>query len=733
MKNILIGVFLFPTILFSQVQGKVFGIIDGKKVPIKQAKISLKQAEQIIYSDEAGFFEIVLSKKLPDTLIFSAKKYVSDTLIVTKEDRFVGLEIILFHENEIQDVIISFKRDSKGISKLKPILVESLGEAELQKAACCNISESFETNATVDVNITDAVSGAKKIQLLGLDGIYTQFSMENIPFMTGVEKSFGLNTIPGTWVESIQITKGVGSVTNGYESMSGLINLEFKKPNKMEAFFANGYLNHFGRSELNLHGGKELGKKWSVGNFVHGSFLQSNWDKNKDGFRDIPLSKTLSVFNRWQYDGRKMEARFGVNGSFDERKGGQYAQYLTSPFQSIISNKHLDVFAKTGFFFKNKKNTLGVLYQLKGHEVNGIVGNRSYFSNEKRAFVSPIFDGIINNASHKYRIGASFDAQNTRQLVGTTDLSIQSINTSLFGEYTYTGTRLSSVIGARFDAPTGFKSQFSPRVHLKYILDEYTDIRISSGKAWRLPLLVIDNAALLATSKSWMLPSDLKQEVVWNSGASIVRSGKLWKRNASVSMDFFHARFTNQLVVDRDMNSNVFVFQYQENKAFSNAFQVELSASPIKPLTIRLAYKYLQVMADYDGRLQQQVMTPNHRYLLNFAYASRNKKWEADATLSVFGKMRLHNVHLPSGIHETNVFSKVYPYVLGQVTRHLHAFDIYLGVENATNFTMENPIIDAANPFGTYFDATRVWAPIIGTTIYGGFRFTIKQKHEEEE
>jgi hypothetical protein len=215
----------------AQLKGLVQGFdATGTKKPISMAKVKLLQSKSGVLTKEDGTFELVLPKSLPDTLIISALGYISDSIPVNKNDRFIALDITLFSEKILPEVIIEYRKKSHGISKMKTLHVEELTSAELRKAACCNLSESFETNASVDVNITDAVSGAKKIRMMGLDGVYTQIQLENIPYLRGLESSFGLNSLPGSWIESIQITKGTGTVINGYESMAGLVNLELKKP-----------------------------------------------------------------------------------------------------------------------------------------------------------------------------------------------------------------------------------------------------------------------------------------------------------------------------------------------------------------------------------------------------------------------------------------------------------------------------------------------------------------------
>jgi len=719
---------LLQSCIFAQLQGIVFGVENGAKAPIFQAKIKLKHAQTGTQTDEKGRFELILPKALPDTLIITAFGFRTDTVVVTKNDRFTGLEINLYNDEMLDEVVIETKRSTHYVSRLKPLYVEELGEGELRKAACCNLSESFETNATVDVSITDAVSGAKKIQLLGLDGIYTQMQMENIPFLNGLESSFGLNTIPGTWVESIQITKGTGTVVNGYESMAGLINVEFRKPATMQRLYVNGYGNILGRAELNVHGGQLIGKKWSTGTFAHVSGMQQEIDRNGDGFRDSPLNKTVSLLNRWEYTGDRFEMRFGVNAFADERAGGQLSK-IANRYTANTTNRHLDAFAKTGFLFPKKKHqSIGVVYQFKTHQIEGRFGNRVFSGEENKGYVNAIYDGIIGSTTHKIKFGVSGVAQQLNQRVDSVAINRTVITPGVFAEYTYVGTRLTAVAGARYDYQETYGGQFSPRLHLKFTADEFTDIRLTTGKAWRLPNVIIDNSSLLATSKVWSLPTTIQQETVWNSGVSIVRQLQLFKRNASFTVDFYHARFGRQLVVDREQSVDTFFFRFQNKSSFSNTLQSEFSFSPVKVLTIRLAYKWMQVMGQYNGDIRQQIMIPKHRGLFNVAYASRNKRWEVDATFSLYGKMRLHDVHLPDGTVLHHQVSSRVPQVLAQITHHFKRFDVYVGGENLANFTQKDPIISSDDPYNAAFDATRVWAPILGTVIYGGFRYELKRK-----
>ena len=721
-------------IVNAQIKGLIQGADGSQKKPIYGAKIKLLQAKTGAVSREDGTFELVLPKELPDTLVISAFGYNPDTLIVSKKDRFTALNILLYSDKLLPEILIEYRKNGHSISRLKTLHVEELTAIELRKAACCNLSESFETNASVDVNITDAVSGAKKIQMMGLDGVYTQIQMENIPYLRGLESAFGLSSLSGTWIESIQITKGTGNVVNGYESMAGLVNLELKKPDEMEKIYLNVYQNIFGRSEFNFNKGIILNPKWSTGFLGHVSSTYGNIDRNKDAFRDLPTGDNTAFMNRWAYKGKKMEAQFGINFYRDRKVGGQTSffrneenQVDTINYGVLINSKHIDIYGKTGFFGKRPMQSLGIVYNIKHQEIDGFFGLKNFSGLEKRGYINVIYDDIIGTSDHTIKIGTSFVAIDISQKADTLSQKRMELVPGIFAEYTYTGRRLTGVFGSRYDYHSIFREQFSPRVHLKYLLSEMTDLRFTAGKGWRVPNFIIDNISLLASSKQWIAPSETKPEISWNIGGSLVHEMKIFERKASISLDFYHTRFENQLIVDRDDAINAIVFSNLKNSSFSNSFQTEFSFSLIKNLDIRLAYKFLDVQAKYGNEMRQQVMIPRQRGFVNIAYITRNKRWEYDFTCSVFSPSRLpiQRDFSNDTLLISDMKSPTYAMINAQITHIYKKFDFYLGGENLTNSTQKNPIIDAANPFGSKFDATNIYMPITGINIYVGIRYAI--------
>jgi outer membrane receptor protein involved in Fe transport len=371
------------------------------------------------------------------------------------------------------------------------------------------------------------------------------------------------------------------------------------------------------------------------------------------------------------------------------------------------------------------------VYNVKYHEIDANFGNRTFRGEEKRGYINAIYDGIFGNTDHKYKLGLSGVYSDIYQQADTLNMDREEIIPGAFFEYTMTTSRHSLVAGVRGDYHNLYGFQYAPRIHYKFALTEYTDVRATAGKGWRVPNFMIDNISLLANNRQWIAPDEMLPEVSWNMGGSFVQRFKLFRREASLVLDYYHTFFENQLVVDRDLSVDAIYFKNLDGNSFSNSFQAEFTFRPIKTIEIRTAYKYLDVRAEVGGALQQQVMIPKHRGFINLGYASRNKRWEFDVTTSVFGEARLPEVMLPDGSMTQDNVSAVYPIINAQLTHVYKRWDFYLGGENLGNYRQQNPIIDAQNPFSETFNATRVWAPIFGVNIYAGFRFSLEKEEKK--
>jgi len=226
-KHIILSVFM---LLFLSVysQEKIKGVILDKNNPKKNqgvlgANVYWLDTSVGTTTNEKGAFEIPYKKEY-QKLIISFIGFKTDTVDV-KNLKY--LRHFITEENTLDEISVTAKKQTTSKSYIQTQNVFTVNSDELLKAACCNLAESFETNPSIDVNFSDALTGTRQIQMLGLKSPYLLITQENIPMVRGASQVYGLTFTPGTWVESIQVTKGTGSVVNGYESISGQINAAF--------------------------------------------------------------------------------------------------------------------------------------------------------------------------------------------------------------------------------------------------------------------------------------------------------------------------------------------------------------------------------------------------------------------------------------------------------------------------------------------------------------------------
>jgi outer membrane receptor for ferrienterochelin and colicin len=588
----------------------------------------------------------------------------------------------------------------------------------------------------VDVAFTDAVSGAKKIQMLGLDGIYTQVLSENMPMLRGLSAAYGLTYIPGTWVENIMVTKGTGSVVNGYESISGQINLEFLKPSEQKKrFFINLYGNHKGRAEANLHFSPKLNDKWSTMMFGHVSSNTMKQDMNRDGFLDMPLTQQYNVFNRWDYNNQKnFEAQFGIKGLYENRQGGQtgfnYNRDMgTKNFYGIgINTRQLEYFSKTGFMFPSKPyKSVGIQTSGKIQQQDMYFGLRKYKGEQKSLYLNVIYASIIKTTNHKIKAGASYLLDDYSESFNDSAFARTESVPGVFAEYTFThAENVSVVAGIREDYHNIHGLQFTPRLHMRYSPVKNTTIRLSGGRGFRSANVIVENQSVFSSSREVRFMEPLKAEIAWNYGLSFNQQFKLFSNEAFINIDFFRTDFQNQVVVDLDQHVNRVVFYNLKGRSFSHSLQADIGFEPVKDLAVKLAYKWYDVKTTYNYELLDRPYVPKHRVMLNLAYATYMEIWKFDVTGNWLGQSRIPSTVLSPTEYQLPVRSDDYFLLQAQVTKKFRKFEIYLGGENLLNYMQKGPVIAAQDPFGNNFDASMVYAPVEGRIIYLGFRMEIK-------
>jgi outer membrane receptor protein involved in Fe transport len=712
--------------------GTVYAETEGKEELIVGAQLIWKKSQQGTVTDAQGHYSLPSKSDYPDTLIVSFVGYKTLKIFFDKAPKD-GVKIRLEAGNILNEIVVD-AGDDKLLSMMDPIGFERINQGELRKAACCNLSEAFETNASVDVSITDAVSGAKKIQMLGLDGVYTQMQFENFPILRGLSASYGMGAIPGTWVESIQITKGRGSVVNGYESIAGLINIEYLKPDEEGPLYVNAYGNLFGRAELNLHSAFNISKnkKWSTMFFVHGSGVFAENDRNKDGFMDLPKALQFNILNRYKYFGEKYRTQFGYKFMIDEKVGGQMG-YSPKSDQGLwglnMRTTHGELFGKMGFLLNRQTASIGLIFQGSYHEIKSNYGLVPYYGRENKVYFNGVYNDEFKNGDHRIKTGVSFTYDDFKQAYNDSAFTRMELVPGAFFEYSYIyKEKFSLVLGVRGDYHNLFGAFFSPAVHAKWNITKTTVLRGTAGHGYRVPNLYADNMSKMASSRQWILTETLKPERAINTGATFIQKFKIGGRESSFSADYFYTHFFNQMILDLDVNPQSIYISNLNGKSFSHALQAEFNLEVARGFNIRFAYKYYDVKMETNGMLQQKAMVPKHRGLLNLGYKTRNKKWMFDITANWIGVKRLPGTITNPIEYQRPDQSKDFVLLNCQVTYVHKAWEFYIGGENLTNYIQKDAIVASDQPFSQYFDASMVWAPVTGANVYAGIRFTMKKK-----
>lgn len=638
-------------------------------------------------------------------------------------------------DTELDEIVISTKQ--KSIRKLRGTATNTdmISAAELKRAACCNLGESFSTNPSVDVNYSDAATGAKQIKLLGLPGTYVQMLTENIPNLRGAAAPFGLGYIAGPWMQSIQVSKGASSVKNGYESVTGQINIEMLKPQTDQSLSANMYADHQGRIEANLSGNIHLSERLSTGLLLHGENSFATHDDNGDGFADSPKIRQVSAMNRWAWMGDNYVFQAGVKLIDEKRRSGQIGHHVQAgmddPYIIDIKTRRWEAFTKNAYIF-DKENDGNVALILSGsiHDQNSAYGRKVYDVNQKELYASLMFERKFGE-SHSLSTGLSLNHDYYGQdfrLSHDGDLPLARLVEKetvpgAYAQYTFNlDSRLLLMGGVRYDHSSTYGSMFTPRLHMRWNIAEPISVHASAGKGYRSPHALADNSHLLASSRRIVIDDDLRQEEAWNFGAGLSGDVRLFGKNLNWNAEYYYTDFRHQSVIDLDQSPDMAHIMNLKGKSYSHSAQIELSYQLLSDLGITAAYRYNDVRVDYGRGLVTKPLSSKSKGLFSVNYAPMMGIWQFDATLAMTGGGRMPTP--PTGSVSWSATYKAFPTLNAQVTRNFRHWSVYVGGENLTGYRQKSPIVAASDPWGGNFDATMIYAPVHGAIVYAGFRYT---------
>lgn len=664
------------------------------------------------------------------------------TITYAHDDKVKSVEVLtddsIRTEKTLDDVVV--KPKTSGKSKLRITNTEMIGHEELIRAACCNLGESFTTNPSVDVSYSDAATGARQIKLLGLSGTYVQMLTENMPNLRGASIPYSLGYVPGPWLQSIQVSKGASSVKNGYESITGQINIEYLKPQGTDGVRANAYLDSKLKQEVNIDGSTHLTNRLSTSALLHFENRQTDHDANGDGFMDMPKQRQFNGMWRMAYVSPVWISQFSIKGLRDERVSGMSHHHTADQQASSIAHYGIEVNTnryemqwKNGFTLNQEHNTsIALMTNGSIHDAKNTFGRRTYDVNQKNGYAQLMFESDIT-PEHNISIGASLnydkydEAYDTGMEVFPAPSGYFAVTEEttpgVYAQYTYKmGEKLTVMPGVRWDHSSVYGGFVTPRMHIKYTPWDCLTLRASAGKGYRSPHAIAENVSLLASSKLITMLDGMKQEEAWNYGVSASLNLPVADKNLEVNMDYYYTNFINQMVVYTPINMvghtrNQYVFENLDGKSYSHTVQIDATYPFFEGFTATGAFRYTDSKSTYGGELRIRPLTSKYKALLTLGYKTPLEIWHFDVTGSVNG---------PGELYDQTKYPAFFQ-LQAQVTRDFRHFSVYIGGENLTNYTIKNPIMGAANPWAADFDATQVWGPTDGAMAYIGIRFKLEK------
>lgn len=732
LKIIIILVFT-PLLVFAndKLKGRIYG---ADKTPIIGAQVFWENSKVGTTTNDEGYFEISGNPHKDHMLHVS---YIGYSEQVTHIDNFKEeIVIVLKEDNQLNEIVVTKSVPGRINSRVDLLKSERVGTKELSRAACCSLAESFETNPSVDLVYSDAVTGAKQIQMLGLSGNYIQMLTENFPNFKGPANMYGLDYVPGPWMEGIQISKGAASVKNGYESISGQVNVDYKKPNTADPLSLNLFLSDASRIEANADGAVVINDKLSTGIFAHYSQEKKEHDGNNDTFLDMPKRHQLNLMNRWLYRTDNFISQTGIKYINDQRTSGQTVHTLNSdhasdPYIIDIKTNRAEIFTKNGYIINPDKNeSVALILTGTYHDQQSQYAKNTYNIYGSNVYASLMYETQFS-PQHKLSTGLSYSWDQYKQRMNIPQLEAnkqpdKEAVVGAYAEYTFTlNDKFTVLAGLRADNSSLYKFFVTPRLHLKYDLTPNVIFRASAGKGYRSVFVMPENSYLLASSRTLKIADNLKQESAWNYGLSSTFHIPIRGEELVVSAEWYYTDFSRQVVMDMESDSHAVSFYNLDGKSSSNVFQIEASYPLFRGFTLLGSYRWMDTKINYNGREMQKPLTSRYKALATASYETPMRKWQFDFTTQFNGGGRMPTPDPQKPLWNKNF--KSFIVMNAQVTKFYRNWSVYIGAENLTNKKQKNPIIASDSPCGPNFDATMVWGPTLGRKFYIGFRYNISK------
>ncbi|GJM34340.1 MAG: TonB-dependent receptor [Saprospiraceae bacterium] len=732
---------LFPFSITAQnITGKV---TDNNKEPLVGASVYWLDTTTGTSTDIEGEFELSASESSSKQLIASFIGYTSDTITITNQTK---VEFSLNESETLDEVVVQGRRDGVMISDIKPVKTEIITQTELKKAACCDLAGCFETQTSVQSQTTNVITNAKELRILGLSGVYNQLLVDGFPMFQGLSYTYGVSSIPGTLVDNIYVAIGANSVLQGYESISGQINVITKSPSNTDQLLLNAYVNNFAEKHLNANYAFKQGK-WSNLTAVHTVQPADKIDRDKDNFLDLPQLTRYMIFNKWQYGDENewgWSSSIGLRFLNEKRIGGVTSfnpdrdKGSTTVYGQTVNINQPEIWAKTAYSLDD--NHKFTLFASSFHQdQKSFFGTVKYDARQTNIYTNLQYE-LDYAQKHSLKTGVSYRYLNLKENIDFTDNALERTYAGVYQQkenipgffventLSLLAGKLTWIAGVRADHHNQFGFEVTPRTLLKYDITPKTVVRASVGTGWRTVNLFTENINLLVSSRDIIFAETLEPEKAVNLGLNITQKFEGNQLSGYLSTDFYRTDFQNQIFPDYDSDPTKAIIQNFSGTSISNGFQAELYMKLWKRFEWKIGYNFLDVYREVDGSKQVLPFNPTHKFLTTLGYQPLTSKFHIDMNIHWYGEQRLPSTKANPTEFQRPDFSKPYTLVSAQVTYNFKRFEVYGGCENIFDFRQEQPILSWQDPFGPYFDTSSVWGPTRGREMYVGVRYILTKE-----
>ena len=663
--------------------------------------MKVQNGKNVIHFSSVGFKEQILELTFPLPVPDSVY-----TILMEKDVK---------EEEEV--IVIASSRTESRIENL-PTKVEVLGVEEVNEEVGIkpgNIASLLGDVAGIQIQQTSATTGNAEMRVQGLPGEYTQLLKDGMPLFGGYSGSFSILQIPPLDLKQIEIVKGASSTLYGGGAIAGMVNLVSKRPKEGE-FEKTILLNHSTLKENNINLYLSNRKNKTGFTFFSGANLQQAVDVNKDGFSDLPDTKSFFFHpTLFIYPNKNNLVSIGYNGVFEDRKGGD---------MQVVDNKSDN---QHQYFVSNKSNrhTIDLNWENKINTKDRLTlkGTSSWFDRKIETNVFGMdarqlsyyseFSYLKKWNKNDLVLGVNFNGEDFhKKLPDSTQINNYSQNT--IGLFVQDDWQASSKFiiqtGFRFDHHNVYGNFALPRLSVLYKISSHFTSRLGSGLGYKIPTVFSNDIDERDYPK--LLPlQNVKAERSIGVNWDINYHQKINKWDITVNQAIFFNRINDPIINTKNTNGDIYFHNEDEpitTKGLETYVQVFHDA-----LEIYFGYIYTSAKRDYNTIHPNLDLIAKHKFATIVAYEFSHR-FRAGIESAYTG-----NQYLDDGSQTPG-----YLFVAAMMRYDIGKFAFVLNCENLLDYrqTKKEEIVIPPYSNPTF---KQLWAPIDGRVVNFSIRIKL--------